>query len=74
MQSTPHTVEFDVALADGTLVGSLVTWALPTHGDRIRVDELGKQPIYEVLHCLFEPRNITVVVQPVGSAPSAFAH
>jgi hypothetical protein len=73
MQVTPHTVEFDVALTDGTRVGSMVTWALPAHGDRVRVDEPGKQPLYEVLHCLFEPSNITVVVQPAGSAPSAFA-
>lgn len=66
MNVAQHTVEFDVALEDGTRVGSMVTWALPNHGDQLRVDEPDKQPIYEVLCCRFEPDNITVIVRPVG--------
>lgn len=64
-QVTPQTVEFDVALEDDTHVGSIVTWALPNHGDHVRVDEPDKQPIYEVVRCFIEPDNITVVVRPV---------
>lgn len=78
MDIVPKTVEFDVRLADGTQVGSMVTWALPNHGDRLRVDEPGKQPVYEALYCQFEPDNIVVVVQPATgagapSSSSAFA-
>jgi hypothetical protein len=69
VEVTPHTVEFNVALADGTHVGSMVTWALPSRGDHVRVDEPDKQPIYEVLRYYFEPDNITVVVQAIGGRP-----
>jgi hypothetical protein len=60
----PQTVEFDVELEDGTHVGSLVTWALPSRGDRLRIDDPQKQPVYEVLYSYIEPDNITVVVRP----------
>jgi hypothetical protein len=66
-QVTPHTVEFDVAVEDGRRVGSMVTWALPNHGDHLRVDDPDKQPLYEVVRCDFEQNNITVVVRPLQS-------
>lgn len=68
---TPHTVEFNVQTEDGQHRGSLVTWALPHHGDLVRVDEPGNQPIYEVVRSYFEPENITVIVRPVdGQMPT----
>jgi hypothetical protein len=67
LQSTPHTVEFDVSLEDGQHVGSMITWALPNPGDLLRVDEVGKQPVYQVVRNYFEPDNLTVVVKPSES-------
>lgn len=67
MSQLQQTVEFDVCLEDGTRVGSMVSQALPAQGDELRVDESGKQPLYEVIRCFFEPLNITVYVRPAGA-------
>ncbi|HEV7808041.1 MAG TPA: hypothetical protein VGO80_19655 [Solirubrobacteraceae bacterium] len=60
-------------MEDGTPVGSLVTWALPNHGDRVRVypadDPAHESVAYEVVRCEFEPDNIVVVVK-VRKPPS----
>jgi hypothetical protein len=72
--ATPQTVEFDVVREDGERAGSMVSWALPRAGDHLRVDEPGKQPIYEVIRSYFEPDNITVIVRAASTpgTPSPF--
>jgi hypothetical protein len=66
MNELRDTVEFDVCLEDETRVGSMFALALPAPGDKIRIDEPGEQPVYEVVRRLFEPRNITIYVRPAG--------
>jgi hypothetical protein len=77
MNELPDAVEF-VCLEDGTRVGSMLTQALPAPGDAIRIDEPGKQPIYEVIRRFFESSNTTICVRPAGyrgeQAQSPFAN
>jgi hypothetical protein len=64
-QGAPRTVEFDVFHENSTRLGSLVTWALPQHGDYLRLFPVDdpESVRYEVVRCEFEPDNIVVTVR-----------
>lgn len=63
---TREIVGFDVRVDGGDRIGSLATWALPNHGDHVRVYSADDPDsvLYEVVRCEFVPENIVVVVRP----------